>query len=99
MSKGKSINDLLNSLWSHYKANPEVGVTKPEVLGMIEKLGNKEIAERFDLRLTTTEDIDFESYYDQHGMEFIWEESNTPDLGVDFLYKNEKELLQHSALT
>lgn len=89
-AQGKSINDLLSALWTRYKENPEVGVTKDEVLSMIETIGNKEIADRFDMRLSTTEDIDFESYYDQHGMEFIWEESNAPYLGVDFSFKQNR---------
>lgn len=89
-AQGKSINDLLTALWDRYKANPEVGVTKEEVLEMIESIGNKEIAERFDHRLSATEDIDFESYYDQHGMEFIWQESTEPDLGVDFSFKQNR---------
>ena len=90
LKKGKSINDLLSALWSRYKENPELGVTKEEVLTMIESIGDKEIAERFDLRLATTEDIDFESYYDNHGMEFIWEQSDAPYLGVDFSFKQNR---------
>jgi predicted metalloprotease with PDZ domain len=87
---GKSINDLLNSLWNRYKSNPEVGVTKAEVLDMIRSIGNAQIADQFDIRLTTTEEIDFESYYDQFGMDFLWEESDAPYLGVDFRYQDSR---------
>ncbi len=84
---GKSINDLLTALWDRYKENPEVGVTKEEVLGMIEKISTKEIAQRFEMRISTTEDIDFETYYEQNGMKFIWVESNKPYLGVNWEFK------------
>lgn len=83
----KSINDLLTALWDRYKSNPDVGVTKVEVLDMIEKIGNKEIRDRFDMRVSTTEDIDFETYYSNNGMQFIWEESNKASLGVDWEFR------------
>jgi predicted metalloprotease with PDZ domain len=84
---GKSINDLLAALWSRYKDNKDVGVTKEEVLCMIEDIGNREIREQFETRLGTTEDIDFETYYKNNGMEFIWQDSGLIDLGVDFEYR------------
>jgi predicted metalloprotease with PDZ domain len=90
LSKGKSINNLLDLLWKRYKENPEIGVTKKEVLDMIEQIGDKQIAQKFDLRLTTTEDIDFETYYESNGMEFIWEESDRPYLGADLSFKQNR---------
>ena len=84
---GKSINDLLSELWLRYKENKEVGVSRSEVLSIIEKIGNKEIRERFELRISTTEDIDFESYYKEIGMDFIWKESDRPYLGVEWQFK------------
>lgn len=95
---GKSINDLLNSLWDRYKSNPEVGVTKEEVLKMIENISSKEIAEMFDQRLTTTEDIDFESYYDQFGMEFIWEQTEKPSIGVDWRFEGDRVFIDKVTL-
>jgi predicted metalloprotease with PDZ domain len=84
---GKSINDLLTALWAHYNENPEVGVTKIEVLDMIEAIGNKEIRDQFELRISTTEDIDFDTYYAENGMQFIWEETNKAYLGIDWEFK------------
>jgi predicted metalloprotease with PDZ domain len=84
---GKSINDLLTALWDHYNKNPKVGVTKTEVLDMIESIGNKEIRDQFELRISTTEDIDFDTYYADNGMQFIWEESNKAYLGIDWEFK------------
>jgi len=85
---GKDINDLLTALWSRYKANPAKGLVTAEVLEMIESIGNKAIRDQFELRISTTEDIDFESYYKELGMEFVWEENNKPYLGVDFKFSN-----------
>jgi predicted metalloprotease with PDZ domain len=86
---GKSINDLLAALWSRYKDNKAVGVTREEVLDMIEYIGNKSIRNQFELRLATTEDIDFETYYKDNGMEFIWQDSGLIDLGVEFEFRGE----------
>jgi predicted metalloprotease with PDZ domain len=91
---GKSINDLLTALWSHYNKNPKVGVTKVEVLDMIESIGNKEIREQFELRISTTEDIDFDTYYAENGMQFIWEETNKAYLGIDWIFKGDNALIE-----
>ena len=87
---GKSINDLLAKLWDRYLENPAVGVTTEEVMSMIELIGGKDIRQKFELRVSTTEDIDFESYYKENGMEFIWSESNTADFGIDFSFEGER---------
>lgn len=89
---GKSINDLLNALWARYNANPAKGMVKEEVLDMIESIGNKDIRDQFELRISTTEDIDFETYYKQNGMEFEWEESDKPYLGIDFKYSADRAI-------
>lgn len=90
LKKGKSINDLLSMLWDRYLSNPKVGVTTDEVMKMIETIGGKEIKDQFELRISTTEDIDFESYYKEIGCEFVWDETPNAYLGVDFEFKNER---------
>ncbi len=88
--QGKNINELLEMLWQRYLANPEVGMVHEEVMAMVEELVGKEAKDKFELRLSTTEDIDFETYYEEAGMKFIWEESNRADLGVNFRYEGER---------
>ncbi len=90
---GKSINELLEKLWQRYLDNPKVGMTKDEVMQMIEEVGNKEIRDQFDLRISTTEDIDFETYYQENGMEFEWETSEKVDLGIDYTYHGDRVLV------
>ena len=51
---------------------------------MIETVGGKEVRDRFEMRLSTTEDIDFESYYNEFGMSFEWESESTFDLGIQW---------------
>lgn len=91
--KGKSINDLLNLLWKRYLDNPSAGVTNDEVMEMIESLGGKDVRELFELRISTTEDIDFESYYKDIGCEFIWDESNIPYLGVQWKFEGDRAIV------
>ncbi|MBT4791249.1 MAG: hypothetical protein HON90_06740 [Halobacteriovoraceae bacterium] len=87
---GKNINDLLSLLWSRYLENPAVGVTTDEVLSMIEQVGNKQIRNQFELRISTTEDIDFESYYKLMGMEFEWEDTKAATMHVDFRFVGDR---------
>lgn len=91
---GKSINDLLAQLWQRYKQQPEVGVTTQEVLQMIEQISNSKVRERFELRISTTEDIDFESYYQEIGCEFVWEEQNTPYLGAELNFQGDRAFIK-----
>lgn len=95
---GKSINDLLNCLWQRYLDNPAEGMTTEEVLKMIEEVGNREIRDTFEIRISTTEDIDFESYYKEIGLEFVWEEKETPDLGCDFKYQGDRVIVSRVQL-
>jgi predicted metalloprotease with PDZ domain len=87
---GKNINDLLDKLWERYLINKKEGMTTFEVMQMIEDLAGEKVRSLFELRISTTEDIDFESYYQQIGCEFIWEDKNAPYLGVDFQFKNDR---------
>jgi predicted metalloprotease with PDZ domain len=95
---GKDINDLLTALWDRYLANPAVGVTTDEVLDMIEKIGNTEIRNQFELRISTTEDIDFETYYKNMGMEFVWDEPTTAELGCQFTFSGDRAVVSSVTL-
>ncbi|MCT4641996.1 MAG: PDZ domain-containing protein [Bacteriovoracaceae bacterium] len=90
MEVGKNINHLINALWERYEQNKEVGVTKEDVLLMIEKISSKEIADRFNEKLSTTIDIDFESLYKKWGMEFEYDDSGDLSYGIDFRYENRR---------
>lgn len=90
---GKSINDLLNALWQRYLDNPAVGVDHEEVMKMVESIGGEEIRNRFELRLSTTEDIDFETYYKEIGCEFEYDEPTKADLGVTYRFEGDRVFL------
>jgi predicted metalloprotease with PDZ domain len=90
LKAGKNINDILDSLWSRYKADPNVGVTKEEVLKMIEDIGGKSVRDNFETRISTTEDIDFETYYKEIGCEFVYDESEKVDFGATFEYSGDR---------
>ena len=96
---GKNINDLLTALWDRYLLNPSVGVTTNEVLAMIETIGSKGIRDQFELRINTTEDIDFESYYKENGMELEWSDESTQiDLGCEFSYEGDRAIISKVTL-
>lgn len=91
--QGKDIKDLLTLLWARYKKDPAVGVNKQEVLGMIEDLAGKEVRDQFEVRISTTEDIDFETYYQDIGLEFKWEEKEESYLGVDLKSQGDRSII------
>lgn len=95
---GKSINDILNLLWDRYLSNPDVGVTSIEVLNMIESISSKELRDIFELRISTTEDIDFETYYKSLGMEFVWDEPNYASLGCQFQFSGDRVVVSSVTL-
>ncbi|MEX0798484.1 MAG: PDZ domain-containing protein [Bacteriovoracaceae bacterium] len=96
--KGKSVNDLLDALWKRYLANPSEGVESFEVLDMIEKIGGKDVRELFEMRISTTEDIDFESYYKEAGCEFVWDETPAPYLGANLLFQGDRAFVESVTL-
>lgn len=92
--QGKDIRDLLTLLWQRYKNNPALGVSRDEVLDMIEDLAGKNVRDQFELRISTTEDIDFETYYKNIGLEFKWDHCvDLVYLGVDFSYQGDRAML------
>lgn len=80
--KEQSFQLFLKDLWDGYKKQPEVGFTKEDVLRMIEGRIGKELTSEFESMLSTTQDIDFEKYYNRVGMSFVWKQDESPYLGV-----------------
>lgn len=87
---GRDINDLLTLLWKRYEDNPDVGMEADEVLNMIEEIGNKDIRHRFETRIKTTEDIDFESYYKEIGLDFEWDVPKEAYLGCQLRFEGDR---------
>lgn len=90
---GKNINDLLTALWERFKDNQSIGVNHEEVMSMVESIAGKKVRDNFELRLTTTEDIDFESMYQEIGCEFVWDEPNEAELGCTFTSDGQRCLI------
>lgn len=88
--KGKNINDLLNLMWKRYEDNKAQGMVKEEVLSMIESICGPKIKDSFDEKLVTTVDIDFESYYKDFGMEFIYTQGKAAYLGCELRFEDER---------
>ena len=92
--KGKSINDLLISLWDIFKKRPEQGLTKDEVYKIIENLGGAEILEQFSNMIETTQDIDFDSALKKMGLEMKWQQNNNPWIGVEWEFSGERAFVK-----
>lgn len=98
VKQGKNINDLLQTLWKRYRDNPKEGMTTDEVLDMIEKIAGTTVRNQFELRISTTEDIDFESYYQAIGCQFEWEQSPAPYVGVNWRFEDSRVFIKEVAL-
>jgi predicted metalloprotease with PDZ domain len=84
--QGKDIKDLLIMLWNDYLSFPERGVEKVDVLKMIEMISSKKLAEDFKYWVESIEDLPLEKAYKEFGMEFIWEQTGAPYLGMNLDY-------------
>jgi len=98
--KGKGINDLLSLLWNRYLENPAEGVTAEEVYAMVEEVGGKEIRQKFENMITTTEEVDYESLCKEMGFEFVWtdEEESKSWLGTDCTFKGDRIIIDKVTL-
>lgn len=81
--EGSSIDELIQKLWQGYKERPEQGYITEEVLDMIEELSSKATREEFHKMIATTEDIDFEKYYSEIGLELVWDKPEGTELGIN----------------
>ncbi len=95
--RGKSINDFLDLLWKRYLKNPKVGVTKTEVLKIIEELSSIEVSENFDKYLVTTEEWDFFTELKKMGLEIVWDEKSDLTLGVTCQFPGNRVIVQEVA--
>lgn len=82
VERGSSIDELLKLLWKSYKERPEQGLTKEEVLEMILTLSDHKLVETFDRWISTTDEIDFQTYFKNHGMDLVYESQMRSDLGL-----------------
>lgn len=96
--KKKSINDLLNLLWSDFKKNPERGVTAEQVYEMVKIVGGSEILSKFETMTSTTEDIDLETICAKAGLKFEWDKTEVPWLGFDVSFEGDRVIARSVTL-
>lgn len=92
--KGKNINHLLKMLWNHYEENKNCGINSETLYTMIEAISDKKTREEFERMTSTTEDIDLESLCLLAGISFIWDKTETPWLGMEVDFLNDRVLIK-----
>ncbi len=85
----KSIKDLIDSLWKHYKSRPEQGINKKEFLQLLLDISNKEIVLEFEKMIETTEELDFQGILKECDIDLVFSKP-IPELGVNPRYENNK---------
>lgn len=92
--ENSSIDEFIKALWQAYKARPQSGFTKDEVLKIISDISSSEVSEKFNHMISATEDIDFEKYYSEVGLSFEWEESSKSYLGMETSNEGKNIIIQ-----
>jgi predicted metalloprotease with PDZ domain len=92
--KGKSVDDLLRSLWSDYKQRPEVGVTREDIYKMVKEIGGEDVLDQFSTMVETTFDIDFDTAFKRMGLELKWAENNQSWIGADFEFSGDRAIVK-----
>lgn len=96
--KGKSITDLLDALWEGFKKRPEQGYVKEEVLKMITDIAGKDVCDYFDTMISTTNEIDFEAFFNKAGIEVEWESAPKVWLGLTPKFLTDRVVISQVAL-
>jgi predicted metalloprotease with PDZ domain len=78
----KNINDLLHELWQSYLKNPKEGLETEDILNMIERIGNTSIRDKFDLMISTTEELDIIDSFNSIGLELDFQAEEGSYLGI-----------------
>ena len=92
--KGKSVDDLLRSLWNDYKQRPEIGVTKEDIYKMVKEIGGDDVLDQFSTMVETTFDIDFDTAFKRMGLELKWVENNQAWIGADFEFSGDRAIVK-----
>lgn len=90
LKEQSNIDELIKKLWHRYNQDPGVGVTHEEVMSLIEEISNQRVRDNFEARLKTCEDIDFEGYYKEIGCEFIFDQKDGVDFGMNLEFKGDQ---------
>ncbi len=93
---GKSMKDLTDALWNHYKQRPEQGISKTEFMGLVREISNEEIALEFEKMIETTEEIDFTGILKKHSIEISFKNPEY-QLGLRPEFKGEQVFI-HSII-
>ena len=93
--QGKKIKDLTDLLWTKYKSNPKKGVTKAEVLDMIESIGGGKIKDEFEGFISTTFELPLEECCGHIGLKFEWDTLKELYWGGDWSVHEERLLIKN----
>ncbi len=83
-SKGKSIDNILDKLWSFYKEDPHVGIIQEQFYNIVEDIAGADISSKFKDMVVGVEDINFESYLKSIGLKLKYQQNDEAYLGVIF---------------
>lgn len=94
VDQGSSLDKLIEKLWAHYKNNPARGIETHEVYQMVEELAGKDVREKFETMVTTTEEIDLDGFWSALGVEVEYDRPNRAWLGARFNFQSDRAIVE-----
>lgn len=94
IKSGKSIKDFINLMWKRYLDNPEVGMTKAEVLSYIEIAGGIHVLKMFETWIESTEELPISEVLDLMGLELEFDKPSGLDFGFTPKYEGDRVFVQ-----
>jgi predicted metalloprotease with PDZ domain len=90
----KSVEGLTQALWQFAKKRPELGITKEEFFQLLTSYSSAEVAEKFDVLISTTEDLRPMNELKSMGVDVVWETKTPLQLGAEVEYSSERVFIK-----
>lgn len=81
--QGRHLREFAQELWKIYKGRPDQGVTKDEVLTVLENLCGANVRNEFETYLTDTGELPLEESCERSGLEVHWHRPEGLNWGSD----------------
>lgn len=96
--QGHTLRDFSAALWNRYKADPNKGMSKDEVLKMIYSMTGIAIGEEFESFISDTGELPLEESCVRSGIEIHWHRPTGLDWGCDLKNRGENVFIENIRL-
>jgi predicted metalloprotease with PDZ domain len=97
-AEGANLQDFARLLWKRYKENPAEGMSKEEVLEILEKISGEDIRNDFERLLVNTGELPLVESCEKAGLKVHFKQSEDHYWGCDFKNQNGSQVVQNIVL-